>query len=394
MNQKKYDVVIAGGGVIGSAIAYFLAAEATFDGSVLVVEKDPTYARSSTGLSVGGIRQQFSMPENIEISKFGAHFFKTVGEYLRVDDSVPDLSFREAGYLFLASGKGKPILEQNYQLQRTHGVAVIWLTPDALERRFPWLNVSDLAAGTLGLDGEGWIDPYSLLMGFKRKAESLGVEYLKDEVVGLSLAAGKVAKVRLGRDGSVACGVLVNAAGPRAGGIAAMAGIRDLPVHPRKRFVYTFDCRAELPDCPLVVDPGGVYFRPEGRKFLCGMSPVEAEDPDCLDFKLETKMFDEIIWPALAQRVPDFAALERGYSWAGHYAVNVLDRNAILGPHPAVSNFYFANGFSGHGLQQSPAVGRAISELIAFGSYQTLDLSKFCYERLARGEWVRERNVV
>lgn len=371
-----------------------MATQKAFDGSVLVVEKDPTYSQSSTSLSVGGIRQQFSTPENIEISKFSASFFKSIHEYLTVDDTDPDISFHEAGYLFLVSPKGLEILKQNIQLQKAHGVDVVLLSSDELKRRFEWLNVSDLAGGSLGLKNEGWIDPYSLLMAFKRKAQSLGVSFVKDEVIDVIQKNNRVKGIKLQDGRKMNCGFIVNAAGPRAAEIAAMAGIKGLPVHPRKRFVYTFECRHKLHGCPLVIDPSGVYFRPEGNKFLCGVSPPADQDPDCLDFKVNTQLFDVVIWPVLAHRVPVFEALERGFSWAGHYAVNIYDQNAILGPHPEVTNFFFANGFSGHGVQQSPAVGRAISELLTFGAYHTLDLSKFAYDRFASGALVRENNVV
>ena len=176
--------------------------------------------------------------------------------------------------------------------------------------------------------------------------------------------------------------------------VASLAGIHDLPVRSRKRLVFTFQCREEIPDCPLVVDPCGLYFRPEGDRFLCGISPPADQDPDCRDLHVDSRWFEDILWPALAHRVPAFDALRQRTAWSGHYAYNVRDQNAALGPHPEVGNFYFANGFSGHGLQQSPAVGRAICELIAFGAYRSLDLGRLGFDRFATGRLVRERNVI
>jgi glycine/D-amino acid oxidase-like deaminating enzyme len=392
--ETPFDVLVVGGGVVGSAIAYFLTEEDAFTGTVAVVEKDPTYADSSTARSVGGLRQQFSTPENIEISKFGARFVKSVPERLAVDGERPDVAFHEAGYLLLASPDGLPILRENHALQRSHGAAVVLLSPEELSERFPWLRTSDLAGGSLGLADEGWLDPYSLLMAFKKKAVSRGVAYVRGEVVAIGREGSAVTGVRL-RDGrTIEAGCVVDAAGPRAAEVAAMAGIHDLPVASRKRFVFTFECPREIPGCPLVVDPSGLYFRPEGDKFLCGVSPPPDRDPDCHDFKVDRRLFEEAIWPVLAHRVPAFDLLREGTSWAGHYAVNVVDKNAVLGPHPEVRNFYFANGFSGHGLQQSPAVGRALAELIAFGSFRTLDLGRFSFERFASGELIAERNVI
>ncbi len=391
---RTADVAIIGGGVVGSAIAYFLAANDDFTGSILVIEKDPTYARSSTALSVGGFRQQFSTPENIEISKFGAEFFRSVHEYLSVDEEKPDISLRENGYLFLASPKGEVTLRENHKLQQTHGVEASLLSREQLKERFPWLTVTDLAAGVLGESGEGWIDPYSLLMAFKRKAQALGVSYQTEEGAGFGQNNSRIETIFLAGGGSINCGIVVNAAGSAAARVAEMAGIRDLPVRPRKRLVFTFECAENWPSCPLVVDPSGIYFRPESGRFLCGVSPAPENDPDCLDFKVEAELFYETIWPALANRVPAFEALEQKRAWAGHYAYNTVDQNAILGPHPEVDNFYFANGFSGHGLQQAPAVGRGLSELITYGEFRTLDLGKFAFDRVETGALIREKNVV
>jgi sarcosine oxidase len=385
--------VIVGGGVVGSTVAYFLAAEPGFQGRIVVVEPDPTYADSSTARSVASVRQQFSLPENIRISKYAIEFLNSIHEHLTVDGETPDVGFHEGGYLFLASDAGRATLEANHRTQVAEGAPVAMLAPAELKDRFPWLAVDDLAAGTLGLEGEGWLDPYALLQGFKRKARSLGVAYVEDRVVGMVRDGNRVAAVRLAGGDTLSSGLVVNAAGPRAAEAAAMAGI-ELPVRPRKRCVFVFRCREALPRCPLVIDPSGLYFRPEGQVFLTGISPAPDDDPDCLDLEVDYRVFEETLWPILARRVPAFEAIKLERAWAGHYAYNTVDQNAILGPHPAVGNFYFANGFSGHGLQQAPAVGRALSELITFGAYRTLDLSRFSYARFAACRPVRELNVV
>jgi sarcosine oxidase len=388
------DVIIVGGGVIGSAIAYFLKASADFRGSVLVVEKDPTYERASTSRSAGGIRQQFSTPENIAMSVFGAQFVKSIGRHLEVDGERPQIPFVEQGYLFLATAAGMPILTQNHEAQRAAGADVVLLDRAGLKQRFPWLNAEDIAGGSFGLKNEGWIDPYSLLQAFRRKARALGATYAKDEVVGIERSGARVVAVTLKEGGRVACGAVVNAAGAHAPEIAAMAGL-ELPVRPRKRFVYVFDCREPgLSGAPLTIDPTGVYFRPEGASFICGVSPPEERDPDCLDLEVEYELFEEVVWPTIAHRVPAFESIKLQRAWAGLYDYNTLDQNAILGPHPKLSNFHAANGFSGHGLQQSPAVGRAIAELIAYGAFRSLDLRRFSYERVIAGRPLRELNVV
>ena len=390
---QSYDVVIVGGGAIGSAVAYFLAGATDFTGSVLVVEKDPAYAEAATPRSAGGIRQQFSTPENILMSRFGAAFVRSAGDRLAVAGEAPHIPFHEAGYLFLATAAGMAVLAANHALQTRLGARVALLSPAELAARYPWLNVGDLAGGSLGLADEGWIDPYALLQAFRRKARSLGVAYLADEAVGMRRHGNRVAAVALARAGAVGCGAVVNAAGARAAEVAAFAGLA-LPVRPRKRFVYVFDCRTPVLGAPLVIDPSGVYFRPEGAAYIGGVSPPAEDDPDCLDLELDDRLFEEIVWPTLAHRVPAFAAIKLLRAWAGHYDYNTLDQNVILGPHPEVGNFYFANGFSGHGLQQSPAVGRGIAELIAYGAYRTLDLGRFSYDRVLTGAAIRELNIV
>jgi glycine/D-amino acid oxidase-like deaminating enzyme len=388
----SFDVVIIGGGAIGSAIACFLMLEPGFGGTVAVVERDPTYRTASSALSASSIRQQFSTPFNVAVSRFGLEVLKHPERWLEVEGEVPDFGFHEKGYLFLATPAGQAVLQQNHEMQVGEGVAVDLMAPDRLAERFPWLNVDGLAAGSLGLAGEGWFDGYSLLQAFKRKARSLGATYITDTVTGIDRAGGRVIGVTLADGSRIGCGTLVNAAGPQAGKVAALAGI-DLPVEGRKRCVFVFDCRQTLGGCPLVIDPSGVWFRPEGNLFICGAPPT-GEDPDTEDLTVDHGLFDEMMWPALAERVPAFESLKVVNSWAGHYEMNTVDHNAIIGPHPELPNLIFANGFSGHGLQQSPAAGRGVAELIAHGGFRSLDLSPFAFTRILENRPIVELNVV
>ena len=391
--KMTFDIVILGGGVVGSSIAYFLTKDASAPLKVAVVEKDSTYQSGSTARSAGGIRHQFSTPENIRISQFGSDFLRNITEHLSTDGTKIDVSFDEGGYLFLAEEHQIPILYNNHMVQKREGVDIALLDPDDLARAYPWMNVSDLAGGSLGLSGEGWLDAYGLNQAFRKKAVQQGVTYLKEEAVSLKRQGNKVVSARLSESGEIFADTFVNAAGARAAEVASWIDI-DLAVRPKKRFVYSFSCRTEIPKCPLTVDSTGVYFRPEGAQYICGCSPDAENDPDCLDFDVDYSWFEEFLWPTLANRVPAFEAIKMESAWAGHYAYNLLDQNAVLGGEPEVSNFIFANGFSGHGLQQAPAVGRAISELIRFSKYQTLDLSVFGFDRMLTGKAIKEINVV
>lgn len=390
------DVVIIGGGVVGSAVAYFLAADPAGPDTITVIERDPTYETASTPRSAGGIRQQFSNPENIEIGLFGHHFVSHVAEYLSVDGDCPDLGFREGGYLFLAGPDGLDILRQNHAEQMKLGCDIALLDLVAIEKQFPWLNRDGLSGAAFGRSGEGWIDPNTLMQAFKRKARSLGAVYIEGEVCALEHDSNRISAVMLADGRRYAAGTVVNAAGANAGKIAALAGI-GLPVVPRKRNVFVFDCRTPLePAVPLLIDPTGVYVRPESGGYICGVSPPPDRDPDgdTSDLEVEHHWFEEVVWPALAHRVPAFEAIKLSGAWAGYYDYNTLDQNGVVGVHPELGNFYFANGFSGHGLQQAPAVGRAIAELLVSGGFRTIDLSRFGFGRFASGALVLERNIV
>jgi FAD-dependent oxidoreductase domain-containing protein 1 len=391
---SRADVVIVGGAVVGSAVAYFLARDPDFWGSVVVIERDPTYATASTTLSAASVRQQFSTPVNIRMSQFAIQVIKHPEWWFPLLEPAPDFGFVEGGYLFLATEAGVPTMWGNHEIQRAHQVSVEILSPDELSHRFPWLTTEDLAGGSLGTAGEGWFDATALMQAFQQSARASGVTYITGEVTGILSFGGRVDAVMLSDGRLIECGTLVNAAGPRAGELATFAGV-DLPVVPRRRNVYSFSCRTAIPDAPLVIDPTGVYFRPDEPNFIGGFSPREGEeDPDTLDLTADLPAWEERVWPAIAHRVPAFEAVKMRRAWAGHYEVNTVDHNAIIGPHPEISNLMFANGFSGHGLQQAPAVGRGLAELIVHGAYRAIDLSPLGFERIAENRPLRELNVV
>ncbi|CAB3717328.1 Monomeric sarcosine oxidase [Paraburkholderia phenoliruptrix] len=387
------QVVIVGGGVIGSSIAYFLrASDPTV--SVTVIERDPSYAKSSSALSAASIRQQFSTPLSIQMSLYGIEFLRNIGELLEVDGNKPSIDLHEGGYLFLATPAGDATLRENHALQKSLGAHINLMDQQALKAKFPWLNVEDLMSGAFGESGEGWFDGYGLVQALRKKAQSLGARYVAADVTGLVREGRKVTHVIVGNGERYACDTVVNAAGAWSRKIAAMMDI-DIPVFARRRSIFNVSSPARLEACPLLIDPTGVYFRPEGKTYICGTSPSADNDPDDLPLdEVDHALFDDVIWPTLAHRVPEFEALRVENCWSGYYEYNVFDHNAIIGYHPQIENCVFANGYSGHGLQQGPATGRGVSELILNGRYVSLDLSSLSWERVLENRPIVEKNVV
>ncbi|MDX2158718.1 MAG: FAD-dependent oxidoreductase [Hyphomicrobiaceae bacterium] len=388
MTDRVADIVIVGGAAVGSSIAYFLGRDG-FKGRVVVVEKDPSYQWCASGRAVAGIRQQFSTPENIRLSQFGVGFFRGIKSELGPE---ADIAFRERGYMVMATPEGRATLEANVRLQRNLGADTELLDPAEVARRFPWLSVEGLGGAGWGRSGEGWVDPASLMQLFRKAAMARGADYVHDEVVGIETGGGRIDGVRLASGARVSTGTVVCAAGWHSANVAAMAGL-SIPVRPRKRFVFVVDCPTPLPGAGLMIDPSGLYFRPEGRFFLTGIAPPEDQDPDAEDFDIDHDLFQSRIWPALAARVPAMETLKVQNAWCCHYDVNTLDHNAILGCHPDLPSFVMACGFSGHGLQHSPGVGRAMAELVMHGAYRTIDVTRLGFQRVVAGRPLREANV-
>ncbi len=394
MTKSAYDVVCVGGALIGSAVAYFLSENPDFDGSVLVVEPDSTYDKASSTRAGNSIREQFSNPINIKVSQFGMEFLSDFHHNVHVDGDSPELNFRGTGYLFLATEAGMSTLLSNHEVQRREGVDARLLTPADIEREFPYMSADGLAGASRGGLREGSMDGWALLQGLRNRARHNGVAYCDDRVVGLEYRNGRVLTVKLESGETIACGHVVNCAGARAAQIARLVGLT-LPVEPRIRSTFVFDCRSPIDHVvPLTITPEGVHFRREQQHYVTGTTPHNDRAVDEDDLRVRTDEFEEQIWPVLASRVPRFDRISLVTSWAGHYAYNVLDQNMIVGPAPNLDNFYFANGFSGHGLQQSPAVGRAISELITYGSYVSIDMQELGFERVLRNRPVFESAII
>jgi len=404
---------------MGSSTAHWIAQRTKGQNfKIGVVEPDPSYSTAATTLSVGGLRQQFSLHENVQIGIF-ARDFMTEYPYSLLDDPerveelhphLPDVRFQRHGYLFLASEAGQHILAENHRVQKECGARTRLLDVQQLQDTFPWLNTEGVVSGCYGGEDEGWFDPWALLQAFKLQAVKNGVEYITGRTTAFKHSGGRPGSAEVllddGTGRTVHFDNVLIAAGGDSGQVGLQAGLGlgedDLsvavPVEKRKRYVYVPHCPTGPGlDCPLVIDPSGVYFRREGLggNYLCGQSPTEEEEPEDTDLNsVDMDWFDEAVWPVLAARVNAFEALKVKTAWAGNYDYNVWDQNGIVGRHPSLENVYLACGFSGHGIQQGPAVGRAMAELILEGGFKTIDLSRFSFQRIIDQEKVLERNIV
>ncbi len=392
--RDSYDVVIVGGAIMGSSVAFFLSRNPDFDGTILVVERDPTYEYSSTSRTNSCMRQQFSREVNIRVSQFGAEFVRDFREWMD-DPEAPEVAVNHFGYMYLAADEAAAaVLEANQRVQASLGAATVIMTPDQIAAAYPFYNVDGIVCGSHNPVDEGWWDSGTVFDWWRRQARRNGAQFVTDEVVGIDRRGDTVTGVELASAGTVGCGALVNATGPRAARTAAMAGL-ELPVEPRKRFTWIFEAAEPLDqDLPLTIDPSGVHVRSDGEAYMAGCPP-DVDPPVAYDdFAMDHDIFEEKVWPVLANRIPAFERIKVTSRWAGHYAYNHFDHNAVVGPHTEVRNFLFINGFSGHGMQQSPAMGRAAAELLCYGEYRTLDLSELTYERITRDEPFIETAII
>ncbi len=398
--QKSYDVVIVGGAMYGSSVAWWLSRNPDFDGSILVVERDPSYEFSSTAHTNSCIRQQFSAEVNVKVSQFGAEFIKNFREFM-ADDEAPEIILQNYGYMYLAGDEAfAETLKESQAIQEKLGSGTRHMSAAEIKADYPFYNVDDIVAGNHNLIDEGYFDGGTIFDWWRKKARANGAEYCANEVVamGLNATGSAVETITLSTGDVISCGKVINCSGPRAVETSRMAGI-EIPVEPRRRYTFIFDAEQPLDrDLPLTIDPSGVHMRTDGQYYLAGCPPSisGADDPAVAydDFEIDHSLWENYIWPIIATRIPQFEAIKLTNTWVGHYAFNTFDQNAIIGAHTKVENFIFVNGFSGHGLQQSPAMGRGVAELIAYGEYRSLDLSPFGYERIETQTKFVEKAVI
>jgi glycine/D-amino acid oxidase-like deaminating enzyme len=386
----RYDVAIAGGALMGSSVAYFTKALAP-SASVCVIEPDPLYRWCSSLRASGGVRVLFSCPENIEMSKFGRDFIRGFPQQMAVGGREAPVDWVQGGYLFIVPPDGMSLLEANCERQRAQGCDVELLDPARLEARFPSMYVDDLGGGVHS-PGDGWCDPNGLLQGFRRKALSLGVDYVEDRVAGFTRAGRQVVAAQLASGATIRADAFVNATGAWAAGLCARVDM-PLPVSPLRRFEHYFTAGSPIERLPYVKDPDRLAFRSEGAGFSGGR--VDGDEPRGFNFDVDHGYFERAVWPALAHRFPAFEAAKCHRTWSGLYEQCELDGNPIIGNWPGtLENFYVVSGFSGHGMMHAPAAGRGLAELMTSGSWRTIDLSRFGYERVVRGEPYAEAGII
>ena len=387
MSHQTAEVVIIGGGVVGSAAAWRLRTDGV-TGRVVVVERDPSYARASSFLAMGGIRQQFASPACVQMVQHSVALWRTFDERMRSPGHAPRAWFRQRGYLFLADDANSAALDARARAQAAAGVVQQRLTVDEIAALVPDLALDDIRWGLFGPE-DGYANPREVLAGLRSAAARAGAEYVADEVAGVTVRAGRVAGVQLAGGAMIDAPVVVNAAGAWSGRIAALAGLA-VPVEPVPQVLFRCTLPRPWPTrFPMVIDPGGVHWRHD--------DPVAPGDPDRITlaftkwnepagerFDCDAARWEHEFYPALVRRAPALADVSDVHGWAGLYEMTP-DHNPVLGTHPAVDGLIFASGFSGHGLMMSPATGLVVSEIVRLGASSTFDISSFAVDRFERG---------
>ncbi len=388
--SHKVDVAIIGGGASGGMAALHLKlAEPSL--RVVIIERDLSYAIASTPRGSGGFRHLFSLPENIELSKYSVPFIKDLPQTLSLDSKPVDIGLQLHGYLFIVPHQDVRVLEENYERQRAMGCNVEWKTPSQLQETYPSMKVEDLAAGVFSPD-DGWLSNLQVLQALNHKLRFLGVEFLEEEVAGFDFGSHRVSSVNFKSGAKVEAEHFVNAAGAWSGVLCELLGV-STPIVPLKRYEHYFEADTSTEQLPYIKDTAKLAFRPEGSGFSGGVPTFN--ELRGFHFSIDDSYFDAVVKPALIQRFQTFEKTSAITTRSGLYDQNDFDYSPIIGPGlGGLENFHMMSGFSGHGLMHSPGVGRAISELILTGAFQTMDLRRFGWQRILDNKPVKESGII
>jgi glycine/D-amino acid oxidase-like deaminating enzyme len=386
------EVVIIGGGIIGASIAYHLRQDG-LAGGVLVIERDATYARAATPMSMGGVRQQYSVPCNIALARYSQAFYERFDEVMAGAWGRPQAHFHQRGYLLLLHASNQAVLRHRYEVQRRLGVAVELLSPEEVRELIPHLCIDTITGGIYGRR-DGYVNPRGALQGFVECSRELGCSWLQDEVIGFSPDAAQRLTVQTRHSGTITTSALVLAAGAWTRHLVALAGL-DVPVLPVRRQA----CYVTLPTVlgyklPMVLDrQHNISFRhdTETDNHLL-ISYTIRDEPPGFNFDWDMGAFDTHIAPLLRHYLPTCGEPQLQRGWAGHYGVTP-DENLILGQHPEYPRLFMAVGCSGHGLMLAPAIGKALSDLVCLGRSETFDLRPYRLERFATGDLIPDPQI-
>ena len=386
MRNDPYDVIIVGGGVMGCCSAYYLLSLQD-NLRFAIIERDPSYERASTTLCNGNIRHQFALKENIQISQYTFDVLSRFGQTMGVGQSKPDVGFVPTGNLFIVDAKGQNAAKKGLAAQKEQGCDVNWFSAEQLSKQYDMFELNGYKGGTFCAK-DGKLDPYSMLMAYKAKIRQMGGNFIKDEAVSFVSYNNCAQGVTLASGTTLKSEIIINCAGAWGPELAETAGIK-MPVLPTRRQVFVFKTRLKNANkLPGVFLPSGLYFQPESHDLMILGRSMDT-DPVGFNFNWEDSRFMEDLWPELAKFVPAFEAIKMIRGWAGLYAVSTMDNNPFIGQWPELKGLYLVNGFSGHGLQQGPAVGRYVAEMVLDQPF-SLDLSIFSPERILDGKPICE----
>jgi FAD-dependent oxidoreductase domain-containing protein 1 len=385
------DVVLIGGGIIGASIAYHLRQDG-FMGRILVIERDTTYARAATPMSLGGVRQLYGVPCNIRLARYSLQFYERFDEVMSGRWGRAQAHFHQRGYLLLLDDQNRDAWFRRYEVQRELGVEVEMLPPGQVHELFPHLYVGDVSYALFS-QRDGYVNPRGALQGFVERSRELNCTWLQDEVIGFAPTSGQTFNVQTRMSGDISTPAVVIVSGAWAQHVAGLAGI-SLPVQPvRRQACYVTLANPPGYKLPMVIDRSNVHFRhdTETDNHLL-VSYIIRDEPPGFNFDWDSAQFEAHILPTLRRRLPACGDIQLQRGWAGHYAVTP-DENFILGQHPELPGLFMATGCSGHGVMLAPAIGKVLSEAIRLRRYETLDATPYHLGRFATGELISDPQI-